>query len=69
MPAPSAPGAKLTTKRLRRASLRGIVDLQAAIHRFIKEHNRTAKCFAWIANPYRIIGNINKAKQVSDKRN
>ncbi len=37
--------AKLTHKRLRRGSFRGIVDLQAAIHRFIKEHNKTAKRF------------------------
>lgn len=58
--------AKLTTKRLRRGSFRGIVDLQAAIHRFIAEHNRTAKRFAWTADPDRIIENVNKAKRASD---
>lgn len=60
--------AKLTTKRLRRANFRGIVDLQAAIHRFIAEHNRTAKRFAWTADPDRIIENVNKAKRASDSR-
>ena len=57
---------KLTTKRLRRASFRGIVDLQAAIHRFIAEHNRTAKRFIWTADPDRIIVSVNKAKRASD---
>ncbi len=57
--------AKLTTKRLRRASFRGIVDLQAAIHRFIAEHNNTAKRFVWTADPDRIIASINKAKRAS----
>jgi transposase len=54
--------AKLTTKRLRRGSFRGIVDLQAAIHRFIAEHTTTAKRFVWTADPDRIIISINKAK-------
>jgi transposase len=58
--------AKLTSKRLRRGSFRGIVDLQAAIHRFIKEHNKTAKRFVWTADPDRIIENVNKAKRASD---
>jgi len=57
--------AKLTAKRLRRASFRGIVDLQAAIHRFIAEHNKTAKRFVWPADPDRIIASINKAKRAS----
>lgn len=60
--------AKLTSKRLRRASFRGIVDLQAAIHRFIDEHNRTPKRFVWIVASNRIIDNVNKAKRASDSR-
>jgi len=58
--------AKLTTKRLRRSSFHGIVDLQTAIHRFIAEHNRMAKRFVWTADPDRIIEKINKAKRASD---
>ena len=57
--------AKLTTKRLRRASFRGIVDLQAATHRFIAEHNRTAKRFIWTADPDQIIEKVNNAKRAS----
>ncbi|KAA1054424.1 hypothetical protein FH063_006680 [Azospirillum argentinense] len=49
-----------------RASFSGIVDLQAAIHSFIAEHNRTAKRFVWSADPDRIIENVNKAKRASD---
>ena len=37
--------AKLASKRLRHGRLRGLVDLQAAIHRFTAEHNRTARRF------------------------
>jgi transposase len=57
--------ATLTRKRLRRASFRGIVDLQAAIHRLIAAHNTTAKRFVWAADPDRIIGSVNKGKQAS----
>lgn len=57
--------AKLTTKRLRRGTFRGIVDLQAAIHRFIADHSQTANPFSWTADPDRIVQKINKAKQAS----
>lgn len=50
--------AKLTRKRLRRGSFRGIVDLQTAIHRFIKEHNRMGKRFVWTVDPDRIIARV-----------
>ena len=53
--------AKLTRKRLRRGSFRGIVDLQAAIHRFVAEHSKTAKRFVWTADPDRIIPSTDKA--------
>lgn len=61
--------AKLTRKRLRRGSFRGGVDLRAAIHRFITEHNRTAKRLVWTADPDRIIASVNKAKKISERRN
>lgn len=47
------------------ARFRGIVDLQAAIHRFVAEHNKTAKRFVWPADPDRIIASISKAKRAS----
>ena len=37
----------LTRRRLRRGTFLGVVDLQAAIKRYIAEHNRNTKPFAW----------------------
>ena len=54
--------AKLTRQRLRRGSFAGIVDLQAAIHRFIAEHNDTARPFIWTADPHAIIDKVRRAK-------
>lgn len=37
----------LTRRRLKRGSFSGIVDLQAAINRYIAEHNHRPKPFVW----------------------
>ena len=37
----------LTRKRLRRGVFKGVVDLQAAINRYLKEHNDDPKPFVW----------------------
>ena len=37
----------LTRRRLKRGSFHSIVDLQAAIHRYIAEHNADPKPFTW----------------------
>ena len=37
----------LTRRRIRRGSFRSIVDLQAAINRYIAEHNTDPKPFTW----------------------
>ena len=37
----------LTRKRLRRGVFRSIVDLQAAINRYLNEHNCDSKPFVW----------------------
>ncbi len=48
--------AKLTRRRLKRGVFHSLVDLQAAINRFIAEHNETeAKPFIWRADPDEII--------------
>jgi len=47
--------AKLTRRRLRRGVFYSVVDLQAAINRFVAEHNRTPKPFVWRADPDDII--------------
>lgn len=47
--------AKLTRRRLKHGVFRSIADLQAAINRFIKEHNENPKPFVWRADPDTII--------------
>src|SRR5918993_2691713 len=52
-----------TKRRLRRGVFRSIVDLQAAIHRDIAEHNTEPKPFAWTADPDRVLAAIKRGKQ------
>ncbi len=56
--------AKLTRKRLKRGVFHSIVDLQAAIKRFIAETNRNPKPFVWTADPNRIIDDVQRGKLV-----
>ena len=46
---------RLTRRRLRRGVFRSIVDLQAAINRFIEDHNAAPKPFVWTAAPELIL--------------
>jgi transposase len=56
--------AKLTRRRLKHGIFHSLVDLQAAINRFIKEHNATeAKQFNWRADPEEIIAARNRGFQ------
>ncbi|MBV9374359.1 MAG: IS630 family transposase, partial [Alphaproteobacteria bacterium] len=48
----------------RRGVFRSLVDLQAAINRYLGEHNRKPKPFLWTADPNRIIEKINRGHQV-----
>ncbi len=54
--------AKLTNKRLRRGVFSGIVDLQAAINRFLAEANECARPFVWTADPDGIIEKVRRGK-------
>src|ERR671921_1147797 len=47
--------AALTKRRLRRGAFLGVVDLQAAINRYLAEHNVDPKPFRWKADPNAII--------------
>ncbi len=47
--------AKLTRRRLKHGVFNSVVDLQAAINRFVEEHNRNPKPFVWRADPEDII--------------
>jgi transposase len=56
--------AKLTRRRLKHGVFQSVVDLQAAINRFIAEHNQTeAQPFTWSANPDKIIAARNREFQ------
>ena len=55
--------AKLTRRRLKRGVFHSVVDLQAAINRFVKEHNREPKPFIWRADPYEIIAAVRRGHQ------
>src|SRR6187397_882740 len=45
----------MTRRRLRRGAFHSLVDLQAAIHRYLAEHNADPKPFVWTATPEKII--------------
>ena len=41
----------LTKRRLKRAVFRSVADLQAAINRFLDDHNTRSKPFQWVPIP------------------
>ncbi len=55
--------ATLTRRRLRRGTFHSLVDLQAAINRYLDEHNERPKPFVWTADPDRIIEKIHRGYQ------
>src|SRR5271154_2740237 len=55
--------AKFTKRRLKRGAFRSIVDLQAAINRFLKETNEHPKPFVWTADPDKIIAAVKRGYQ------
>ena len=56
--------AKLTRRRLKRGTFRSIVELQAAINRFLAETNDNPKPFTWTTDPHAIIEKVRRGKQV-----
>jgi transposase len=58
--------AKLSKRRLKRGVFRSIVDLQAAINRFVDEHNTEPKPFTWTADPDKIIAAVRRGHQALD---
>ncbi len=55
---------KLTRRRLKHGVFLSIIDLQAAVNRFITEHNQKPRPFIWKADPDEIIA----ASNVGTKR-
>src|ERR1700745_3531480 len=58
--------ATLTKRRLKRGVFRSILDLQAAINRYIAEHNLNPKPFTWTKDPDQIIAAVRRGHQVLD---
>src|SRR5487761_2800747 len=56
----------LTKRRLKRGVFRSVVDLQAAINRFLGDHNAQAKPFQWVADPDEIIAAVGRGRQALD---
>jgi transposase len=50
----------LTRKRIRRGSFHSIVDLQAAINRYLAEHNAEPKPFVWTASAASIMAKLDR---------
>jgi transposase len=53
----------LTKRRLKHCVFRSVVDLQAAINRFLEEHNLEPKPFKWTADPHKIIAAVRRGHQ------
>ena len=53
----------LTKRRLKRGVFRSVADLQAAINRFLDDHNAHSKPFQWVADPDKIIAAVRRAHQ------
>ena len=58
--------AKLTRRRLKRGVFRSIVDLKAAINRFLAEHNSQPRPFKWSADPDGIIAAVSRGHHASE---
>src|SRR6476660_53716 len=58
--------AVLTKRRLKRGVFKGVVDLQAAINRFLADHNQQPRPFTWTADPDKIIAAASRGHQTLD---
>jgi transposase len=58
--------AVLTKRRLKRGVFKSVVDLQAAINRYLVEHNQTPKPFTWTKDPEKIIAAVKRGHQTLD---
>ena len=58
--------ATLTKRRLKRGVFTSVVDLQAAINRFVADHNTQSKPFRWTADPNKIIAAVKRGHQALD---
>ena len=50
----------LTRQRIRRGSFQSVIDLQAAINRYLSEHNDDPKPFVWTASAASILQKLSR---------
>lgn len=50
--------AEITNRRLRRESFRSLAELEAAIHDYLRDHNKAPKPFTWTASVDLILGKV-----------
>ena len=55
--------ATLIKRRLKRDDFLSVADLQAAINRFLDDHNAQSKPFQWVADPDQIIAAVRRGHQ------
>ena len=55
----------LTRKRIRRGTFHSLVDLQAAINRYLAEHNSDPKPFVWTASAASILAKLERLPALS----
>ena len=60
------PGLPIKKGRLKRGVFHSVVELQAAINRFLAEHNNQPKPFKWTADPDKIIAVVKRGHQALD---
>ena len=58
----------MTRRRLRRGTFHSLVDLQAAINRYLAEHNANPKPFVWTATPESIMAKLQQLNASSPRR-
>jgi transposase len=58
--------ATLTKRRLKRGVFRSVVELQAAINRYLDEANHAPTPFIWTADPDKIIAAVKRGREVLD---
>jgi hypothetical protein len=60
--------AKPSKRGLKRGVFRSLVDLQAAIKRFLAETNNNTKPFVWTVDPDKIIASVRRGHQTLESR-
>lgn len=57
---------EITDKRIRRGSFSSVPELISAINEYLENHNQNPQVFVWSASVEKILGKINKCKEVLD---